>query len=64
MTKVEQFYCFILGILLVKTILFKWGFKKGQIVPRLDGHRYAFPTTCNHTMITDISESVLQRTIG
>ena len=37
---------------------------KGQIVPHLDGRQYAFPITCNLTMITDISASVLQRTIG
>ena len=33
-------------------------------MPHLDGRQYAFPITRNHTMITDISEFVLQRTIG
>ena len=41
----------------------KYGPKKGQIVPRLDGRQHALTITRNHTMIADISASVLHRTI-
>ena len=33
-------------------------------MPRLDGRQYALPITSNYAMITDISASVLHRTIG
>ena len=67
MTILEQillFYFLESNWLKYHCFFIKYAPKKGQIVPRLDGRRYALPITRNHTMITDISVSVLYRTIG
>ena len=65
MTILEQIYCFIFRHLTGwNHFLIRYAPKKGQIVPCLHGCQYALPITRNHTMITDISASVLHRTIG
>ena len=65
MTILEQIYCLIFRNLTGWDHFFiRYVPKKGQIVPRPDGRQYALPITRNHTMITDISASVLHRTSG